>query len=99
MTGELLVNRLESTQIIKNLWILRKSESYPIHKSLLYLLCFPFFRHPSIPRILRWLELLDEQRAALDDGLPLHGEDDGSDDGGDGESSSGAELGPLEHEM
>jgi len=28
---------------------------------------------------LQWLELLDEQRAALDDGLPLAGDSSGSD--------------------
>ena len=49
------------------------------------------------PRILHWLELLDEQRAALDDGLPLHGEDS-SDDGDANSQGSGAELGPLEDE-
>lgn len=31
------------------------------------------------PRLLQWLELLDEQRAALDDGLPLAGDSSGSD--------------------
>ena len=64
------------------------------------LLCF-FSRAPTNPRILHWLELLDEQRAALDDGLPMRSEDSSDDGNGeDGESQgSEEELGPLEDEM
>lgn len=47
------------------------------------------------------MELLDEQRAALDDGLPMRSED--SSDDGDGEDGEGQgteeEMGPLEDEM
>ena len=62
------------------------------------LLCF---FPPTNPRILHWLELLDEQRAALDDGLPMRSEDSSDDgDGEDGESQGREEeLGPLEDEM
>ena len=47
------------------------------------------------------MELLDEQRAALDDGLPMRSEDSSDDGNGeDGESQgSEEELGPLEDEM